>query len=377
MAGKTKVGMILAGLLLVAGGLFSLTYGREYLLRQKAMDELGITTVETHRTEKQQIAIIEEYPEVAAAFAKAAKENDGRMFPIPGLQRSVTFKLGEKKIVVSHDMTPQGIAVTEDYIYISQYDHTHKHNSVVQMMDRTSHQLIKTIVVPGKPHLGGLVYDPTHENLWLATESPDGATLSKLTQKAIDDYDIYEDQKPIKYQNVVSVWNVLNASMIAYLEPFIVVGYFDKNAQGSLAMYPLDKQGNLTSLIEDTQKFDGGLGEMDSKNAITDDTTNIMKKIQGIAYYKNYMLMSQSFGPNNSKLYVYDLQDTVGGFTGKSAKAIIDFPPYLEQITAEGDHLFALFESGSKAYWDHTDKNVEYVLELDLGTLLKDSKKES
>lgn len=362
-------------LLIVAAALVMMVAGQklfQHQQRQQEVDTAGTTTVKTNRSYEETQKIIEDYPQVAEALANTAKEPHKRMFPIPGLFQSVTFDVSNQKLETTDDMTPQGIALSEDYIFISQYSHDHQHHSVVQVLDRKSKAFIKTMPVEGIPHLGGLVYEPRNQDLWLATESPYSATLSKLGMKGVDDYDVYMDMAPVAYNGVTSVLNVPKASLIAYLEPFMVVGYFDKTGEGALAMYPIDKQGNISSLVEDKQAT-GDLGAMDKAHeAVTDDTANIMKKIQGIAYSGQYMFMSQSFGPNNSKLFIFDLQDTKGGFSEESAKKVIEFPPYLEQITIDGKEMYALFESGAKPYRHHTDKNMEYVLQLDVKTLLKD-----
>ena len=99
-------------------------------------------------------------------------------------------------------------------------------------------------------------------------------------------------------------------------------------------MFPFDTKGDLVSIVTQTQSLND-LGTADDLNS--EDTTHILKKIQGISYWKNYMFMSQSFGNRDSKLYVFDLQDTKGGFNPESAKLVLDFPPYLEQINTDGD----------------------------------------
>ena len=45
-------------------------------------------------------------------------------------------------------MTPQGLAVTEDYVFISAYCHAKKHNSVIYMINKESHRFIKKLFCP-------------------------------------------------------------------------------------------------------------------------------------------------------------------------------------------------------------------------------------
>ena len=68
-------------------------------------------------------------------------------------------------------MTPQGLAVTEDYVFVSAYCHAKKHNSVIYMINKESHRFIKEIILPGQPHVGGLAYDSEHQILWYSSNA--------------------------------------------------------------------------------------------------------------------------------------------------------------------------------------------------------------
>src|SRR5699024_4818293 len=86
---------------------------------------------------------------------------------IPGLNGTQTCTpAGTAAFCTS--MTPQGLAVTKDYLFISAYCHTGQHNSVLYMIDKHTHTFIKEIVLPGRSHVGGLAYDPVHQNLWVS-----------------------------------------------------------------------------------------------------------------------------------------------------------------------------------------------------------------
>lgn len=62
--------------------------------------------------------------------------------------------------------------------------------------------------------------------------------------------------------------------------------------------------------------------------------------IQGIAFYKDYLIMSQSWGPERSgKLYFFDLDKVNNFFSVKDAAFEIDTPPYIEQVSVDGDQL--------------------------------------
>ncbi len=66
-------------------------------------------------------------------------------------------------------MTPQGLAVTEDYVLVSAYCSTQKHNSVIYVIDKEKHNFFKEVILPGQPHVGGLAYDSEHKVLWYSS----------------------------------------------------------------------------------------------------------------------------------------------------------------------------------------------------------------
>ncbi len=382
-------------------------------LRTKAFEKLAesrqlVTTVATKRNLSQQLSVVENYPEVAAAVAALPETTDHDMFAIPGLYQAVSLNTETGKLDRCHEMTPQGVSASDDYLFISAYCHDHQHNSVIYQLDRQTKALLKTIPVAGQPHLGGIWYDKTDQQLFLATEEERRAAASVLSLASLEDYELYSDPSPdpIAYTDTTQLQNVRRTSFLTGLPPFLVVGYFDRGHRGTLAMYPIDDQGRVDSLKEtaggtyemsddvlppqesttqEASTQDSHLQKEESNSeqqrapgdqeADTSDTAGLVKKVQGAAYYEEYMLLSQSFGHHDSTVLVFNLQDTVGGFTEKAAKLRLTFPPYLEQIAVDGDRLLAIFESGAAAYRNKTDHQMEYVLQLDIETLLAPLKK--
>lgn len=177
------------------------------------------------KTKEQQLAILKEYPEVKRALLPANNPKAG-LYPIPGLfeGESIALKTGKKSLC--HDLTPQGITMSADKIYISEYCHLHEHHSVVQVVDKKTKKWKKTIVVPGEPHLGGIVYRKEAQQLWLATETNKKASLSLLLTDTLADYDLAEKSQPIHYDMTIPIGDIPKASLLAYLDPFLVVAIF-------------------------------------------------------------------------------------------------------------------------------------------------------
>ena len=107
------------------------------------------------------------------------------------------------------------------------------------------------------------------------------------------------------------------------------------------------------------------------------DTLNIPQKIQGVAIYKNLLLLSQSWGKQSGKIFVFDINSTADFSNLDEALKIIETPPYLEQIYVDGDQLYALFESGASAYRKKTPYVMKNVLQADLKKLLNETTNEA
>ncbi|WP_159722206.1 hypothetical protein [Enterococcus sp. CSURQ0835] len=358
---KKKICLV-SSLAVVIGALILIWQHTQKTVPNKAVITTKIETMD----QRQQKKILTQYPQVTEALEKVPTIE--QLTPVPGLKQTVTFAVATQQSAICDAMTPQGLAVSGDKIFISAYCHDHQHNSVIYVMDRIKKQMIATIPVVGTPHLGGIMYEQKHNNLWLATENGAHASISAISAKTINRWGNQPPKAPVTYDKVLDLPNIPRASLLSYLDPFLVVGYFDKQAGGELALYPFDRKGNLTSLIEEKNSVEG----LQPKNQlVTDDTGTIVKKTQGIAYYQHYMFLAQSYGNHASEVYVIDLEHAPAGFTAASAFKKIKFPPYLEQITVEGDRFYAIFESGAKAYRAKTAQRVDHVLELDTKTLLK------
>lgn len=358
---KKKV--VLGLLIVVVSGLVIFKWSKSEP-KQPQTEEL--TTEVAVSSQSQQKKTLANYPLVAKALERVPVSE--QLTPIPGLKQTVTFNATTGVPELCDDMTPQGLAVSDKEIFISAYCRDHTHNSVIYALQRSNQELLATIPVAGIPHLGGIIYDTDHRNLWLATEKDNHAAVSAISAATINEWGNKAPKGPVNYDQELELPNIPKASLLSYLEPFLVVGYFDKANGGELAMYPFDKKGNPSSLVEKKAQL-GGLH--DPNQLITTDVNKIVKKTQGIAYFDHYMFLAQSYGNHDSMLYVIDLYHAPHGFTAASAFKKIKFPPYLEQVTVSGDRLLAVFESGAKAYRANTDRRVDHVIQLDVKNLIK------
>ncbi|STP33808.1 Uncharacterised protein [Enterococcus casseliflavus] len=121
-------------------------------------------------------AQLKRYPNVRQAWLAAGAKREAVLLA-PGLKEATaavattaTAK-AETRLHKHADqcqaMTPQGLAVSEDYLFISVYCSQQEHHSQLYIIERTSGRHLKTVVLPKRPHVGGLVFDRATQMLWL------------------------------------------------------------------------------------------------------------------------------------------------------------------------------------------------------------------
>ena len=87
------------------------------------------------------------------------RDTDYGMMIIPGLAYADTIGSESRKIENCTSMTPQGLAVTKEYTFVSAYCKTKKHKSVIFVLDTQTGQYIKTLVLKDTTQAKGLAYD--------------------------------------------------------------------------------------------------------------------------------------------------------------------------------------------------------------------------
>ena len=281
-------------------------------------------------------------------------------YVIPGLEQTQAIVHSGKdkgQLGISKDMDPQGIAIVEDkYIIISAYSKSKQYNSVLWMLDKKTGQYIKTICLDDIDHVGGITYDREHDQLWVATiDAEKDAQVESIKLSTLEDYDVNKTKSPIVFDYRADLNDVKLTSYLSYHDNVLYVGYFDKHKSGLLASFPLDSKGNLIKTDE-------------TKTGVEPTQTwKTYDEIQGISFYKDKILLSQSYGKENSRLYVFDNKLNEPGFDldkGDSIKSI-SLPPYLEQVIGQDDHAYLLFESASHKYRKQSDMfHMDRVIKL-------------
>ena len=241
------------------------------------------------------------------------------------------------------DMTPQGIEYACGYIFITAYCYLGDHESVVYVIDGSTKEYITTLVLDGKPHVGGIAY--ANECLWIC----DGG--NKNGKAIIHYYEIRQIINAIEYADRFDYVTSINlegyehgkvylkdqsgCSFISAYQGALYIGVYNEKEEGVLGAYYIEASNGA---------------EFSAFN-----TTKIPAKAQGIEFYNAYgymyTIITTSSGVNNdSKVYVYRAKGT----SSATAKAVyyktISMPSNIEGPLIYNGRTYFVFESGSH-FW--------------------------
>jgi hypothetical protein len=134
---------------------------------------------------------------------------------------------------------PSRVGFLSRLVFISVYCYDHQHHSVIHVLDRETGQPVKLLILPKRPHVGGLVYDPERELLWLTIT---GAGTGRIA--ALRLIDILADSseatgQPINYWLTADLSEIPQASYLTQVDDQLVSGTFTLKGEGQLAFFSL------------------------------------------------------------------------------------------------------------------------------------------
>ncbi|GAB6093578.1 YncE family protein [Furfurilactobacillus curtus] len=274
---------------------------------------------------------LERYPGLIRASLDAYPgQNAEGTYLVPGLTEQETLKpVGHQFVPIrSQFMTPQGVTVTPKYVITTAYDHSNRGNSVLNILDRQTGSFIKRVILQGRPHVGGITYQPDAKVLWVCGAKDGRAQLFSIKLTSIDRYKA-RTNRPIAYQHSALLPTIQRASLVAYQNGYLWVGFFSPFGNSTVQRFNVhDVETNshtLKSRFKAQGLFDGVFQRLTSQETIG--------KIQGLSFYKDNVYLSQSFGPEDSWLYIYHKNLHRQRFTPAQAVARVRMPAHLEQIT--------------------------------------------
>jgi hypothetical protein len=171
------------------------------------------TLIKTTKFEQE----IKKYPALVA--------NLNQSVPLPGLQGAWTLSLANEQLIKINTFDIQGVTTSPTQIFISAYDSSKRGQSIIYVLDKKSGAYLKSLILSGAPHAGGLTYDYETKILWVTGNRGKQAMINGIGQNQIDHYDFTRHHQAIHYDLAITLPDIPKASAITLTEQHLWVGY--------------------------------------------------------------------------------------------------------------------------------------------------------
>jgi hypothetical protein len=286
---------------------------------------------------------------------------------MPGLKstRSISDdKPGTSSICTS--MTPQGVAVCENYILISAYCYRKDHHSVIYVLDKTTHAFVKEIVLDDMSHVGSIAYDTAYHNIWVCCydENENKPYVKAFSLSEMEAYSFDDGYKPIEYSLSYPIETQKRASFMNYRNHSLYVGFFseDQDKMTTVQRFTINAKGGLDTV--DFAPEEDGVEPIPFPAGIT----YIEHGVQGFADNGKYLFTIQSSGSqNNSKLKIFknpneESDQAVNQALGDDALQTITIPPMAEEIYYADGYIYICFESAGYVFRGRDAPHIDRVM---------------
>lgn len=332
--------IVAAGCLLKTGGEFHAALS--FLKKMETGTEAGSVTSMDFRYEKRFQNTLSRYRFFENLYQAEYST------PVPGLES--TDILGES----CGRMVPQGICIAGDYMLVTAYDSGNFYKKkpgqggnkinpsvlyVLSNQNPGNRELLTTIVLPDRNHVGGVAFDG--RNIWIAKSTDRQCsvisyeTLKEAANSGKSSYELSEYGQNV-YCGAV-------ASFVTWHEGRLWVGTYSNriSGKGMLRSYTVGKQ----------QAEEGELLTLEKEEEIV-----IPKFANGAAFMeiggRTYLAVTTSQGRYfDSEVYFYEVvKDSVTGRTLYHYYDSCKFPPMAEELVCDGKNTYFLFESSATCY---------------------------
>lgn len=231
----------------------------------------------------------------------------------------------------STSMVPQGLTIAENYLIISAYDMTTEENTVLYVMDKNTKELLTTLILPSKPHAGGLSYDGV--NLWVTT----GKRISSIPFTQVEE--AAQRKEPYVYvqYNYTKTLGIV-ASYITYFEGRLWVGSYNEQKSTYMYSFWVDNNGSLPVLTKSDRMLMPN--RVQGVSFSEDGSLFISRSCQLYKGLRGYLRQIDVYRPL--------LSEVVNGTAKKGARLnYVQMPSMNEGIATDGEYLYVNFESAA------------------------------
>ena len=246
---------------------------------------------------------------------------------------------------------PQGIALSDEYIFVSLYDSYKRNESIIYVLNY-DYELINTVSLDCFSHVGGISFDSENNLLWVsgthgsirAYNVDDLISKEKAVATFVDE-EIGKDLINFRGEKSISYLTIYNGKLY--------VGSFTLLQNTKMKVYDIENQDGikLTYL----------------------DKIMVPSKVQGVTFFekdnKEYVAFSRSYGSDfDSFIQIYKFDED---FDCDNDECVtVRLRPMLEQIIADSDGtLYTVFESNARLYSDGSVYND--INSFNAGSLIK------
>ena len=228
----------------------------------------------------------------------------------------------------------QGLCFTPDYILMTAYAEEAQSSGSLMVFDRSSGDYLVTLRMREDSHLGGIAFDG--DNVWVCHSS--AKTLERIPYTTIRSMAKRSDRRCVDISEMTDEYRLKNIpSSITCYGGRIWVATHTKILDSQMRSYSYDEKSNQLSSV---------------------NSFRIPSKVQGIAFDADgTVYLSTSYGRNNSSyLKVYASLLTLTQSPNEPTMNV-EMPPCSEQIAIADEHIYVIFESASRKYFEGTDGN--------------------
>ena len=271
--------------------------------------------------------------------------NDDETVPIPGTLATCASTDGSQ---VSDSYIPQGICTADPYWLVTAYDSNKECPSVIYVVDSGAKQLVSTLLLPNKYHVGGIAFDGAR--VWLT-----GDTSDKYKGRPFVQYIRYEDILDLIDESVAEVAED-NVSEKIYIKnkPSFLDCEAGKLWVGTYIGTKGTKEGYVYGYtISDSPE------EAVLNTTMFSVITAIDSSSQGMDIDGNYLYVSSSYkgnspGIKSSFVTKYEISPILKGapylYVEDRELTRIEVPKMNEEIIVKDDLIHINFESSAKRW---------------------------
>lgn len=288
---------------------------------------------------------------------------------VPGLKATRTIEDNSTHTqVMCTSMTPQGITMSEKYVFISAYCCTKQHNSVIYVLDRQTHAFVKEVVLPDKSHVGSIAYDTTHNNIWVCSYEEENrvAFACAFSLEEIENYHFDDSFSPIKYSLQYPIDTQKRSSFMNYYDGSLYIGYFASNIQSetTIQQFNINEDGGLETKKNLMSEI---YNDEPDVYALPTSLFYINGNAQGLCLDETHIVITQSSGSQNlSRLKIFSNTKNADGNVDARDYNFIN--AFHLPVMAEGcymdeeGNIYVCFESSAYAYRARKSEHVDRIL---------------